>query len=442
MPSLRRIVTVETILFVYQFAKFMSTPLIQQLVNSKVCEEKNCSSDNHANTSVHSSCINSTSLVQKAVEDETSRWLLYINLANSIPAIVAALAFGAWSDKTGRRLVLCLPAVGIALNAAVVLIVWYRNLPVSYLLIGQIGSSFLGGYATFLMATFAYMADITTHENRTLRIGILESMTYLGGCMGNLIGGLWIKSGNYAPAFWCIVAAGIFIVLYTILYLPETRTERETTSLCRSLFCSCDSLITSARLFWDKDRSRLFYPLILGVTIFALLSINFAGMIDVIVLFAYDFPLCWASDTLGYFFAFKLAMYGVAALVILPVAKRHFHVEDFPIIYAGLISGASGLIVLGFSSHTWMMMYLGKVTSLASTSSNNLLFPAVPIVTMLRGLVVPCLRSLMSQMVGEDNQGKLKYASGALVSLLSPRSSVFGSCVRGGGLWTTCHSHL
>eukprot|EP00118_Oscarella_pearsei_P008960 m.48854 g.48854 ORF g.48854 m.48854 type:complete len:468 (+) comp33929_c0_seq3:53-1456(+) len=378
----RRMVTVEVILFVYQFAEFMSIPLLQQLVYSKVSELKNYTATSQTN----SFNCNVTSSIQKQVEEETSYWILYLNVANSIPAVLSALALGAWSDKTGRRFVLSLPAVGLSLNAFVVLSVWYRDLPIPYLLIGQIAAGALGGFATFLMACFAYVSDISDLEHRTVRISILESMTYVGGSLGNVIGGIWVKSGDFAPAFWCISASGIFIVLYVILYLIETRPLQIPAAKFRSLFCSCGSLITSVGLF--RRGGRPYYPLIIGVSVFALLSINFSGMLDVIVVFVFDSPLCWASDMLGYFFAFKLALYGVAAMVVLPLLKW-YKVKDFSLIYTGLISGAAGLILLGFSRYTWMMMYL------------------VPVVSMMRGVVVPCLRSLMSQMVGKDNQGAL-----------------------------------
>ena len=351
-------VTVEPVVFIFMFASFMSYPLLYQLVYQRVCDMHNCSSPAHndANSS-STSCPNMPSDVQSRVEDETSLWILYINVAYATPSIVAALAFGAWSDRVGRKIVISLPAIGLSVNAGCILLVWYLHLPIPVLFTGQIISGLLGGYGSFNMAVFAYMSDITLSASRTTRIGILESMIYLGGMLGNIIGGLWIKHGNFGPAFWCILAAGLAVVVYVIVIIREPRDEtlRYKYQKCQTFF-SCRNMVKAACLFVQSN--RLYWPLVLAVSVFFCGSLNFAGMLDVVVLYVYDWPLCWSSDRLGYFMALKMGTNGVSTLLLLPLMKLS-GLSDFSVIYLGLIFGTGSLVLMGLASHTWIM-YLGE----------------------------------------------------------------------------------
>lgn len=361
--SCRLVVTVEPALFLFMFSTFMSYPLMYQLVYQRVCQAHNCSSSNdanksHANSSVHS-CPHTASDVQTRVEDDTSSWILYINVANSVPSILAALAFGAWSDRVGRKVVISLPAIGLSVNAGFVLLVWYLHLSLPVLFAGQIVSGFLGGFATFNMGVFAYMSDVTSSASRTTRIGILESMIFLGAMLGDLIGGVWVRHGNFGPAFWCIFAAGVVVLLYVKIIVRESRLVQSLSDdgrKCRTFF-SCNNLAKSACLFVQSRRP--YWPLVLGVSVFVLASVNFAGIIDVVVLYVFDWPLCWSSDRLGFFLAAKMGMNGVANLFVLPLLK-YARLSDFAIINLGLVFGAASLILMGLAYHTWMM-YLGKL---------------------------------------------------------------------------------
>ena len=46
------------------------------------------------------------------------------------------------------------------------------------------------------MAALSYTADNTDESNRSLRIGIVESMIYLGSMIGFLISGVWKDSSG------------------------------------------------------------------------------------------------------------------------------------------------------------------------------------------------------------------------------------------------------
>ena len=51
----------------------------------------------------------------------------------------------------------------------------------------------LGGWFTMLMGVFSYVADVTTKEERTLRIGIVNLFISLGVPFGMAFSGVLLK---------------------------------------------------------------------------------------------------------------------------------------------------------------------------------------------------------------------------------------------------------
>ena len=96
------------------------------------------------------------------------------------------------------------------------------SLNVDFLLIGISLSGCFGGFATLLLSVFSYIADITDKGNRTLRVAILESMIFLGGTFGELIGGVLIDHSGFMVAFGLTVALNLLTLLYVCFILRES----------------------------------------------------------------------------------------------------------------------------------------------------------------------------------------------------------------------------
>ena len=208
-----RKITVEPVLFFYMLCLIMSLPLVQQLAFKKICHEKY-----DAET-----CKNLTKSQEDVVHEKTSRWILYQSIAQTLPSIAASLILGSWSDKVGRKTVLILPSVGsVLLYTNYILNVAYFSLDVNYILIGVCISGFFGGFATTLLGVFSYISDITDKSQRTVRVAILESMIFLGGTVGNLIGGELLQYNGFMAAFGLCLGLSVMVIIYISLILPES----------------------------------------------------------------------------------------------------------------------------------------------------------------------------------------------------------------------------
>lgn len=346
--------TVEPVLLFFMFANFLSTPVLQQLLYDMICDETaGCNVDDQNTT--HSRC-SEPSEVEQRVETTTSHWVLYINLANSIPSIFAAFVAGGASDKVGRKVLIAIASAGGIINVIVIIMTSAAELPKYVFLFGAGVSGLFGGFTVMNLAVYSYVADVSGTDERTSRFGILESMTYIGGSLSGVIGGLWIKNGHYIQPFYCVGAlyTTVFIMIIMPRLIPESVNIRDnkTLNVSKLMYHNIKSFIG---LFVYSEHAVI---LTLSLLIFLVVEINFIGLSDVIVLFSLGRPLCWSSDLIGYFLALKVALNGLAALFVLPFLSKK--ITDPVIVIVGLVSGAAALIIMGFAYHIWIM-FAGKL---------------------------------------------------------------------------------
>ena len=406
--------TVEPVLFAFMFASFLSYSVFQELLHHLVWRQQllragNLSAEEGAHGHYHgggsSSCEGEPSRLEQEVQSRTSHWLLYVNLASGLPSIAVSLFYGSLSDRIGRKPFILLPAVGTILNQnVVVLVLHYRDsLPLSVLLLGAAISGVCGSYSVVNFAVFSYVSDISVQAKRTLRISLLEGMTYLGATCSLLVGGVWVKSGHFSDPLLCVIAINVAIILYVVVALPETvgsvqreglfqregsfqeegesrrepQTLRMSIKLCQLLLASLRSLLAFGRLLLGSWRVALL------MVIFFAVEINFLGITDTIILFSLGQPLCWGSQLVGYFLAAQVFLYGVAALLVLPVLV-FLGVRDEVVLVTGLLAGGAALILLGSATRTWMM-FIGEYSvgghCSAHLTSTSVLLTSTPCLT-------------------------------------------------------------
>lgn len=348
--------TVEPVLLLFMFASFMSSPVLQQLLYNIICEDTMGCNVNDQNKT-YTRC-SEPSEVEQRVETTTSHWILYINLANGIPSIFAALVAGGASDKVGRKVLIAIASAGGIINVIVIIMTSTAGLPKYVFLFGAGVTGLFGGFTVINLAVYSYMADVSSAQERTSRFGILESMTFIGGSLSGVIGGVWIKSGHYTQPFYLV--GSLYTIVFIIIIIPRlipesvnTHDNMVTLNVLKLIYQNTKSFIG---LFVFSEHSVI---LLLSLFIFFVVEINFIGLSDVIVLFSLGRPLCWSSDLIGYFLSLKVALNGLAALFVLPFLSKK--VTDPVIIIIGLFSGAAALIIMGFSYHIWIM-FAGKLS--------------------------------------------------------------------------------
>ena len=377
--------TVEPILLIFMFASFLSYSVFQQLVHSMVCQQTpNCSEHRGGQQNNDSAGTQTCSVVndvEQIVQSRSSHWLLYTNLAIGLPSILLSMIYGSLSDQLGRKTFIALPPIGSIINTAVILLVIYLQdtLPIGFFLLGAFASGLFGSFSVFNFGVYSYVSDISVHSKRTVRIGVLESMTYLGATLSLLLGGVWIhKSGKFEPPFWCIIGCQFAVVCYVVIFLPESlgsgthsdgmNIQQQSRYRRRE---SCTYLLKSIPynlINFGKLVLGSWHLLVLILTFF-FVEINFLGITDIVILYTLGEPLCWTSAWIGYFLALKVFLNGVAALLLLPLLV-YLRVQDTVIVMVGLFAGAASLVMMGVAVKTWVM-FLGMLICSAYLAGNS-----------------------------------------------------------------------
>jgi MFS family permease len=296
--------------------------------------------------------------------------------------IVFTPILGKLSDRVGRRPVLIVSIAGTAIGFA--LMGMARGLPL--LFVARILAGITGGNIAIPQA---YIADVTTAEQRSRSMGLIGAAFGLGFTFGPMIGGIMSRISYGAPFFF---AAGLATAnaLLVYLILPE--------SLSREHRGGGHKEATVAEVFrhghgWKFARVvGTYFFLIAG---FAIMTTLFALFTE--KRFGYD------AHANGYLFGFI----GVLTVIVQGglIGRLVKIFGELTLTRVGMLVTAASLALLPGSNNLTMLLIACMGLSLGS------------------GLASPLLSGLASQMVDRGWQGRalgIMQSAGSTGRLLGP----------------------
>lgn len=99
---------------------------------------------------------------------------------------------------------------------------WQTSWPVEVIYFVTLLEALGGGNVGLLSTTISYISDICPENTRTSRVSTANSLWYLGGPVGTLVGALVIKYGGYTLALALVLMAYISAIVYVIFFIKET----------------------------------------------------------------------------------------------------------------------------------------------------------------------------------------------------------------------------
>ena len=138
-----------------------------------------------------------------------------LSTSYSLMQFLFAPIWGRWSDRIGRRPIILVGLLGSCLS--------YFALAVAGSLTLIFGARIIGGIAGANIPTAqAYIADVTTPENRARGMGLIGAAFGLGFIFGPALGGVLTHLGPSAP-MW--TASGLCFANFVaaLFFLPESR---------------------------------------------------------------------------------------------------------------------------------------------------------------------------------------------------------------------------
>ncbi|RVE42131.1 hypothetical protein evm_013219 [Chilo suppressalis] len=170
-------------------------------------------------------------------------------LQTGIPAIFI-LFVGAWSDRTGNRKALLLtPIIGEVMSLIGLMIgtYYFYELPLWVMgLIQAMSSIFTGGLPVAIMGAYSFIADVTTPEERTFRIGVVAVIVTLGIPLGTAISGVLTEAVGYYGIFGIAILMYIVGFIHTLFRIHDVRRTK-----IEGTFCYKITQFFHIRNIWD-----------------------------------------------------------------------------------------------------------------------------------------------------------------------------------------------
>lgn len=307
---------------------------------------------------------------------EAAKYGGWISFAYAFTQFVFAPVIGNLSDQFGRR-----PIILISLFAFSVDYILLALAPtITWLFIGRIIAGLTGAS---ISTASAYIADISTDENRAKNFGLIGAAFGLGFIIGPVIGGLLGQYGArvpfYAAALLCLVN-----FLYGYFILPESLDKSQR----RKFEWKRANPIGSFKFLRKHPQiSSLIITLILVYVAGHAVQTNWS--------FFTMYEFSWTEKLVG----ISLGVVGLLVGAVQGGLVRWLNpiIGDQKSIYYGLTLYAIGLLLFAFATEGWMMFVF--------------LIPYC-----LGGIAGPALQSVITRSVPKTEQGELQ---GALTGLIS-----------------------
>ena len=82
-----------------------------------------------------------------------------------------------------------------------------------------------GNFVVYYLGEYSYIADITTPDERTARLGILDGMDYISTMFGTYISGPMYENAGYYAIFSSSLAFATLGVLYMLVFVKESKVQ-------------------------------------------------------------------------------------------------------------------------------------------------------------------------------------------------------------------------
>lgn len=309
-----------------------------------------------------------------SVASQYGGWLSFVYAAMQF---VFASVLGGLSDKFGRRPIILFSLLGFSIN----FLIQALAPSIFWLFVGRIFSGVTGASIT---TASAYIADISTDEDRAKNFGLIGAAFGLGFIIGPVVGGVL---GHYGPRIPFYAASALCLInfLYGLFILPESLDNKHRRPFDWRRANPVGSLLQLKK-----------YPEILGLIV-ALIFVYIAGhAVQTNWTFFTMYKFSWTERMVG----ISLGVSGFMAALVQGYLIRFIQpkIGSEKSIFYGLLLYSLGMILFAFATKSWMMF-------------------AFLIPYGLGGIAGPALQSTISAQVPKNEQGELQGALASLVSL-------------------------
>lgn len=313
---------------------------------------------------------------------EAAKYGGWLTFAYAITQFIFGPIIGSLSDKFGRR-----PIILISLFAFSMDYLLLAFAPtITWLFVGRVIAGLTGASIT---TASAYIADVSTPENRTKNFGMIGAAFGLGFIIGPVMGGLLGHYGSRVP-FYAAAVLCLLNFLYGYFILPESLDKKH-----RREFDIKRANPIGAFLNLKK------YPSLYGLLVVLFLNYVASHAIQGNWSYFTMYKFGWDEKMVG----ISLGIIGLLVGIVQGGLVRYINprIGNEKSIYVGMILYTAGMFLFASATQSWMMFVF--------------LIPYC-----LAGIAGPAMQSEISSKVPANEQGEIQ---GTMASLMSA-SSIIG----------------
>ncbi|HET7038281.1 MAG TPA: MFS transporter [Gemmatimonadales bacterium] len=290
--------------------------------------------------------------------------------AFSVAQLAVAPLWGRLSDRYGRR-----PAIlaGLAMSAAAYVVFAFAQ-SVEVLLLSRLAQGLGGGTIGVVQA---YVADVSTPDQRTKSLGWLSAVTSLGAVVGPAFGSTMVGIGGQRAPGLAAAALSVLVALFAWRFLRESRELRTSGSHAMPTAATSRAALARVVSHWREPAPRLIW-------IYAVAIGAFYGTVQTVPLLLEE-RLGVTAQTVG---AFITYLGGMGVLVrSLVLGRMVDRLGEARLSRLGAVLLAAGLALTGLAHGGWVLL---------------IAFTLMPVGT---GFLFPCVTGLLSQVVPLRERG-------------------------------------
>uniref|UniRef100_A0A1A9VRP7 Major facilitator superfamily (MFS) profile domain-containing protein n=1 Tax=Glossina austeni TaxID=7395 RepID=A0A1A9VRP7_GLOAU len=403
-------ITVEPIVGAYIMPSVLSNLATQNLNLEKACRVNMNYDQEICDALTRRETANYT-LEEETIQKMVAHMVAWKTVIQSVFPCLLILFWGSWSDRHHRRKpCILIPIVGEFLaTVGLMLCVFFENTPMEAAGLSEaIFPALTGGWFVMLMGVFSYIADITTEEERTLRIGILNVCFSVGVPIGTALSGVLLKKIGFYGVFSISATLYMISLVYGFLILPEPRAkckpsdekekEKEKKKSLLADFFDKNHVLETFQVAFKKGANKRRKRVILLMVVVMVVIGPIYGEMNVMYLFT-RYRFNWSEVEYSIFNTFAVVTSLIGVLFCVGILSHKLKLDDALV---GVISSTSKILsgfVYAFATVSWHM-YVGAV------------------VEIFNGTSFIAMRSMATKLVSKDELGKVNSLFGVAEALM------------------------
>ncbi|CAH0407600.1 unnamed protein product [Chilo suppressalis] len=306
---------------------------------------------------------------------------------------------GAWSDRTGKRkIIILLPVIGELITSIsnIINVYFFYEIPVEVtVFLETVFPAITGGWVTMFLGVFSYISDITSEQDRTFRVGLVNFCMTAGLPIGLALSGIVLKNFGYYGVFSTTTVMFMLVLTYGFTCLKEPDqflrdrglTPIERKSAPDVSFFDLTHVAETVKVAYRPRPLNKRVKVVL--TLFAVFILYGPAMSEfhILYLFLRD-RLNWDMVKFGLYCSYSIVLHSFGAMFSITVLSKRLQVDDSMLCLISILSKFVGSFWTAFVQ-TDIEMYL------------------LPIVEILNATTFTSLRSIISKLVDKQETAKV-----------------------------------